>query len=106
MAGDHLPRAVVQLPHERDVGEAVLSDRASKRLDRALVHGIGDVRRMAFDGVHGYLDDREALARLRALVEEPGDGEGTSDVLSRAHVAPRLLDRRSLLQGGFLARRR
>ena len=71
----HLPAAVVELAHERQVGEPLLLDALRELRDAGLVHRVGGV-----GGVVGYLFDGDPLdgvvvADRCAPVKQPGDGE-------------------------------
>ena len=97
----HLPAPVVELAHERQVGEPLLLDAPRELLDPRLVHrvdGVGGVVRYLLYGdlLHGI-----AAARGGVPVEEPRDREPGCCLPS--HGAPPPRAPRSLWQGGCLA---
>ena len=103
--GDHLPRAVADLAHERQVGEAVLAYGLGELGYPRWVHGVGGVRRVVGDVGHRYLGHRVAPAGARRAVEKPRDGEARGHLARRAHGTPRRRELRSRVRGGSPARR-
>ena len=81
----HLERAVLHPAHERDVGEAVLSDGVREGADRVPVHAVGPVVRMVGDGRHVQLGDRVLLPRPGVLVEHAREAEPPRYVVYSSH---------------------
>ena len=102
--GDHLPRAVADLSHERQVGEAVLSYGLGELGYASRVHGVRGVRRVVGDVCHRDLRHRVAPAGARRAVEKPRDGEARGHLARRAHGTPRRRAPRSRARGGSPAR--
>lgn len=102
--GDHLPRAVSDLAHERQVGESVGAYGLGELGYAGRVHGVRGVRRVVGDVCHRDLGHRVAPAGARRAVEQPRDGEARGHLARRAHGTPRRREPRSRARGGFPAR--